>query len=154
RPYLANARFKSSMRALGPHRSELLGTIWHVNLAGYLKLVFSPGDMFLLGLFSSPTQVALYGLARQLTAPFLVFQNNAQTAITPEITALWGTRNLRRMKRLVVRYVVWAFFVSSAMIIAAFSLGRPLISWLSRPEYLMALPVFQVLLVVVWLTLI
>jgi O-antigen/teichoic acid export membrane protein len=152
RPYLANAGFSSCARALTPYRSELLGTIWHVNLASYLKMVFSPGDVFLLGLFSSPTQVALYGLARQLTSPFLILQNNTQTALTPEITSL--VRDLPRMKRLVFRYAVWAFFLSSAMVVAAFLLGPSLISWLSRPEYLAALPVFKVLLVIAWLTLI
>jgi hypothetical protein len=58
------------------------------------------------------------------------------------------------MKRLVFRYAVWAFFLSSAMVVAAFLLGPSLISWLSRPEYLAALPVFKVLLVIAWLTLI
>jgi len=65
------------------------------NLSGYLKFAINPGDLFFLGLFSSPTQVAFYGLAKQLTAPLALLQTNLQTAITPEITSLLTRAKIR-----------------------------------------------------------
>jgi O-antigen/teichoic acid export membrane protein len=154
RPFLAIRGWKSLPGALAPHRREVFRTMWHVNVGGYLKLVFSPGDIFLLGLLSSPSQVALYGLAKQLISPFTTLQNNTQAAITPEISSLWAAKEIRRMKDLAFRYVKWATLVSTVFVGASFFFGRPLIAWLARPEYLPALPVFYVMLIIVWLTLI
>src|SRR6266508_4391121 len=69
-------------------RPHLVRCLVSSNLSGYLKIGLNPGDLFFLGLFSSPTQVALYGLAKQLTAPLSLLTTNTQTALIPEITSL------------------------------------------------------------------
>ena len=153
-PCLSATSLGSSLRALLPHRRELSDTIWHVNLVGYLRMLFSPGDIFLLGLLSSPTDVALYGVAKQLLNPLVVLQNNTQMAITPEITTLAAKRDFRGMKRLADRYVTVSFLISSGLALAMFSLGPWLISLLSKPSYLAAWPLFRILLLVSWLTLV
>jgi len=45
------------LEGLKPHAQAIRSTLLQTNLVGDLKVVFSPGDMFLLGLFlaSSPT---------------------------------------------------------------------------------------------------
>jgi O-antigen/teichoic acid export membrane protein len=154
RPFLSDFKAGSAMQALGKYRRELSRCLFNSNLSGYLKFAFSPGDLFLLGLFSSPQQVALYGLAKQLTAPLALLQTNIQTAITPEITSLSARGKLVQLKRLVSRFVASAFVLSSLLTLSAVLLGRLLIVPLSRPEYAAALPVFYALLIVAWLMLI
>jgi O-antigen/teichoic acid export membrane protein len=154
RPLLSGVKATEAVQALARYRRDLVGCFVHSNLSGYLRLAISPGDVFLLGLFSSPSQLALYGLARQLTAPLALLQTNIQTAITPEITSLVAKRKFAQLKRLVARYL-WSILVLSSVLLAgALVLGHFLILRLGQPEYLPALPVFYVLTVAVWLILV
>lgn len=148
RASLSGIEFKSAMRSLNKYRRELLGCLFHSNVSGYLKFAVNPGDVFLLGLFSTPAQVALYGLARQLTAPLALLQTNAQTAVTPEVMSLVAARRFAQLRRLVSRYVAAATALGVICVACGLLLGRFVIAWLSRPEYEAALPVFYVLLVV------
>jgi O-antigen/teichoic acid export membrane protein len=149
KPYLSGVKAKPALRALlAKHRPELFGCLFHSNLSGYLKLGINPGDLFLLGIFSTPAQVALYGLARQLTAPLALLQINAQTAVAPEVISLAAGRKFAQLKRLVSRYVVSASALGVMSVIGGLLLGRVFISRLFRPEYLAALPIFYALLAV------
>lgn len=154
RPFLSGAKVKEAVQALAGYRRDLAACFVNSNLSGYLKFAISPGDIFLLGLFSSPTQLALYGLAKQLTAPLALLQTNIQTAITPEITSLVARRKFEQLKRLLARYVWWTFASGSLLLISALLLGRLLILRLIQPEYLTALPVFYTLTVAAWLMLV
>jgi O-antigen/teichoic acid export membrane protein len=154
KPFLSGVKANEAMRALAGYRRDLAGCFVNSNLSGYLKFAISPGDIFLLGLFSSPAQVALYGLAKQLTAPLALLQTNIQTAITPEITSLVAKQKFEQLKRLVARYVGSTLVVSSLFLISGLLLGRLLILRWVQPEYLAALPVFYVLTVVAWLMLV
>jgi len=154
RPYLSSVKMREAANALRTYRRELMGCLLNSNISGYLKFALSPGDVFLLGLFSSPTQVALYGLAKQLTAPLALLHANLQTALTPEITSLVAKGRLEQLKRLVGRYLVSAFALSSLLLIGAYSLGRLLFVRFFQPEYLAALPVFNILAVVICLLLV
>jgi O-antigen/teichoic acid export membrane protein len=151
--FLSGVRTREAAHALDAYRRELTDCLFNSNLSGYLKFAISPGDLFFLGLFSSPTQVALYGLAKQLTAPLALLQTNLQTAITPEITSLVAKRRFEQLKRLIRHYLLSAFVVSSLLLTGALSLGR-LLFLRFFPEYLAALPVYYMLVVVACLLLV
>lgn len=137
---------KSAARSLNKYRRELAGCLFHSNVSGYLKFAVNPGDVFLLGLFSTPAQVALYGLARQFTAPLALLQTNAQTAVAPEVMSLVAARRFAQLRRLAGRYVVAATAVGVAAVACGLLLGGFAIGLLSGPQYAPALPVFYVLL--------
>lgn len=146
RPTLSGAR--SAARALDRHRPELLRCLFHSSLSGHLRIAINPGDVFLLGLFSTPAQVALYGLARQLTAALGHVQTNAQIAVAPEVIALVAKREFARLRRLVGRFVTSASALGVAAVLVGLPLARLFITQAARPEYAGALPVFDVLLVI------
>lgn len=154
KPFLANGKTKAAAQALAKYRAELVGCLFNSNLSGYLRIGINPGDLFFLGLFSSPTQVALYGLAKQLTAPLALLTTNTQTAIIPEITSLVAKRKFEQLRRLLGRYVAFALVLSILLLISAFLLGPVLILRLFQPEYADALPVFYVLVSVVGIQLV
>src|SRR6266508_1366993 len=135
-------------------RPHLVRCLVSSNLSGYLKIGLNPGDLFFLGLFSSPTQVALYGLAKQLTAPLSLLTTNTQTALIPEITSLVAKQKFEQLKRLLGRYVVSATILAVSLVISAFLLARILLFRLFQPEYADALPVFYVLISVVGIQLV
>lgn len=148
---LAGVSIKKALAALAEIRRELLGCFIYSNLSGYLKFAISPGDIFFLGLFSTPAQVALYGIAKQLTAPLALLETNIQTAITPEITRLVAKRKYEQLKRLVGRYTTSTLALSSFLFLGSLLLGRILIMRWAGAEYLPALPVFYVVSVAAWL---
>jgi len=146
RASLVGIEVRAAVRSLGKYRRELMGCLFHSNVSGYLKFAVNPGDVFLLGLFSTPAQVALYGLARQLTAPLALLQTNAQTAVAPEVMSLVAARRFAQLRGLVGRYVKAATALGVAAVACGLLLGSFAINLLSRPEYAPALPVFYVLL--------
>jgi len=152
RPYLK--RGESEGPGLATYRPDLIRCLLNSNISGYLKFAINPGDVFLLGLFSSPTQVALYGLARQLTSPLAVLQTTIQTAITPEITTLIAKLKLQELQRLIARYVWCAILFGGLSLVVAVFLGRLLILHLFSAQYVAALPVFYCLIVAAWLLLV
>lgn len=154
KPFLSGVKAKEAVLALKEYRQDLVKCFVNSNLSGYLKFAIAPGDIFFLGLFSSPTQVAWYGLAKQLTAPLGLMQTNIQTAITPEITSLAARRKFAQLKRLVVRYVASTFVLSSLLLVSTGVLGTGLILRWVQPEYLAALPIFYALIFAAWLMLI
>ena len=154
RPYLADVNLTLAARALAKYRPELTRCLLNSNLSGYLRIATSPGDLFLLGIFSSPAQVALYGLAKQLIAPLALLLSNVQTALTPEVTSIVAVRKLEQLKRLVGSYVVSAFVAGGILSAGTLLAGRFLVLRFSRPEYVEALPVFYILLIAAWAILI
>ena len=128
-------------------RSDLVRCLFNSNLAGYLKFATSPGDIFLLGLFSTPGQVALYGIARQCAAPIAILEVTLQTAITPEIILLRARERLKQLKNLIARYVLLSGLLSASLLLVALVLGRTLFLWFFPEQYSNALPVFYCLII-------
>jgi O-antigen/teichoic acid export membrane protein len=150
KPHLAK---RTSSQTSARLRSDLIRCLVNSNLSGYLRIGITPGDVFLLGLFSSPAQVALYGLAKQLTAPLSLLATNTHTAISPEITALVAKRKFKDLRRFVVQYLGSSLILSMFLLLAAFLLGRVLLG-LFEPQYTAALPSFYLLMTVVAVTLV
>jgi O-antigen/teichoic acid export membrane protein len=153
KPLLAR-NTQPAMQRPAQHCPGLARFMFCSTLSGSLRIGLNPGDVFFLGFFSSPTQVALYGLAKQLTAPLSLLATNTQTAITPEITTLVAQRKFNQLKRFLGGYVASATIASGLLLISAFLLGRKLLSGLFQPEYADALPVFHVLISVVGIQLV
>jgi O-antigen/teichoic acid export membrane protein len=153
RPVLSGASVNEAMRALAGYRRAITTCLMNSNLSGYLKFAISPGDVFLLGLFSTPTQLAWYGLAKQLTAPLAFLQTNIQTAVTPEISSLVAERKFEQLKWLLARYLTRILTVGSFLLVIVILLGRFLILKTMPADYSAALPVFYLLAVAAWLML-
>ncbi|MEP6742224.1 MAG: oligosaccharide flippase family protein [bacterium] len=153
-PFLVQVKGRETAPGLTKYRRQLARCLFNSNLSGYLKFAIDPGDVFLLGVFSSPTQVALYGLAKQLTSPLALLQTTIQTAITPEITNLFAKLKLQQLRRLVTRYVISAFVFGGLLLLGALLLGQVLILHFFTAQYLTALPVFYCLIVAAWLLLV
>lgn len=142
-------RFLSALR---PYRARLKDVLFNANLAGYLKLAFAPGDIFFLGLFGSPAQVAIYGLASQLLRPLQLVQDNIQIALMPEVTALWAKGEAAQLLVWSRRYVRLTFWGGAVVTALAAWLARPVLLLLAQPEYMPALPIFYLMLATTWLT--
>ena len=135
-------------------RPQLVRFLFNSNLSGYLKFATDPGDVFLLGLFSSPTQVALYGLAKQLASPLALLQVTLQTAITPEITSLMARLKLNELRQFVRRFIRSSILFGGILLLFAFLLGQLLIPQLFAAQYAAALPIFYCLVVAAWFLLV
>jgi O-antigen/teichoic acid export membrane protein len=153
-PLLDGATLDESFMALRRYRPELIRCFFNSNLSGYLKFAINPGDIFLLGLFSSPAQVAIYGLAKQMAAPLAMLQSTIQTAITPEVSALSAKLQLDALRRLVSRYLTRAFAFGGVLAAGVLIVGHLLITHVLAADYKNSLPVFYCLVVAAWLLLV
>ena len=153
KPHLLKRSTNAESQFRARLRRDLSRCLLNSNLSGYLRIGINPGDVFLLGLFSSPAQVALYGLAKQLTAPLSLLTTNTHTAISPEITSLVAKRKFKHLQRFLLQYIGSALIVSLSLMLAALLLGRMLLG-LFQPQYAAALPSFYLLMTVVAVTLV
>lgn len=139
-------------QSLKKHKGRLFRTLFHTNLTGYLKLGSETGGMFLLGLLATPTQVALYGIARQLAKVLTVVQNNVQNAVTPEIVSLWAQKKIRQLYKFVKTYTRWALIGGAIIAVTAVLLSKPVILIFTTPKYLEALPVLYIFICTIYMT--
>lgn len=154
RPLFAKANTVGGPPGLTNYRREFFWCLFNSNLSGYLKFAVDPGDVFLLGVFSSPTQVALYGLGKRLASPFTFLQSTLQTAVAPEITALAAKLRLQQLRRLVAGYVKWALGIGGLLMLGTLLLGRLLLIHFFSAQYITALPIFYALVIAGWLLLV
>ena len=153
KPHLVKRSTKPGSQSSARLRTDLTHCLLNSNLSGYLRIGINPGDVFFLGLFASPAQVALYGLAKQLTAPLSLLTTNTLTAISPEITSLVAKRKFKNLQRFMVQYLVSALILSLSLLLAALLLG-PVLLGLFQPQYAAALPSFYLLMTVVAISLV
>ena len=154
RPLLVPAKGSGVNSEQTKYRREFFRCLFNSNLSGYLKFAIDPGDIFLLGVFSSPTQVALYGLAQRLVAPLTFLQTTIQTAVVPEITTLVAKLELQQLQRLVARYVKLALAAGGLLLLGTLLLGRLLLLHFFSANYASALPTFYCLVIAAWLLLV
>lgn len=140
-----------SFTALAPHRRGLIDTLIDTNVLNWLKIGTEKGGLFLLSVFSTPEQVALFGIASRLCQPAILLQSNLQTALNPEIVSLYATRRLDELRRLVRRIFTASALAGLAVLALGLLLIRPVLLVLATPDYLAGVPVFRVYLTAVYL---
>lgn len=137
--------------ALKPYKRLMVSNLFHTNLIGYLKLASDSGGLFLLGIFSTPTQVAYFGIATQLTAPLKLIKNNIQNAVTPEIIMLWSRKRINQLyaliKGLVRLTVIWGGAGTLLLIIFV----KPLLLIVTTIDYVGAMTTVYLLIVATYL---
>lgn len=138
--------------ALKEHRRKIVSTLFQTNLVGYLKLGTSTGGMFLLGVFSTASQVALFGIAHHMANVFRVLQNNIQNAVTPEIVALWSQKKVKQLYKLINVYTKTSLIGGAIIALISILIAKPVILFFTTAQYLDALPIFYILIGTIYLT--
>jgi len=143
----------SQIRAtLGRDRRQLVRMLFHTNLTGYLQLATDPGDLFLLGIFANPQQVAIYGVARRLSQPAIVLlSRNLNAAITPEIVSMVARREWSAVVDFVGGYTRRAAWVGLGLTVLVMAVLVPLVPVLTEPQFTASRPVLALLLVAVYM---
>lgn len=142
----------SGLKSLKRYRKSIISTLFQTNLTGLLKLSSDTGGIFLLGILSSPSQVALYGLAKQLAKGFQIIQNNIQNAFTPEIVSLFSSKKYSELYRLIKSFSRTSFIAGGIIIVLIFMLSKPIFLTIASTDYLEALPTFYILIFTLYLT--
>ncbi len=132
-------RIRSDIESLSPYKKEVRSMFYQSNLAGYLKLA-ETGGPFLLGILSTPTQVALYGLAQKILKPLDQLQKNIQTAVTPEVHSLYAHGKYGKLNQLIKRFFRVNVVIAILFFATVFFLAKPFILLYAKSEYLEALP--------------
>jgi len=142
----------SGWRALMREGRDFWSTLFHTNVTGYLQLATDPGDQFFLGAFASPSQVAIYGVARRLAQPAIVLvKRNLNAAIMPNIVELHAREQWVELDRLVIGYTKKMLVIGAVLTGVLLAVLLPLLPILTRPEYVASRPILAILLVAVFL---
>jgi len=126
---------------------EVFSVLFHTNITGYLKVGSDTGGMFLLGILATSTEVAIFGLARQLVKPFTMFQNNLSSAITPEVMKLVADGNLVELNKIIGRFLRLALVAILVLLPVGIFAAPYIVNILANEEYTGAVLVFDVMFV-------
>lgn len=148
----AQISFMAAIYSLKKYNAELKSMILQTNIASYLKLGSETGGIFLLGIFGTPVQVALYNVANQLTAPLNILLQNVTPALYPEIVNLYAEEKYRTLKAMINKITIITVLIGGVLIVCAYFLVEPVIVLFTTDNYLGAIPVFLVLLSIIYLS--
>lgn len=143
---------KDDVRALLPQWNELKATMFQTNLTGYLKMGSDKGGMFLLGIFSTPEQVAYFHISKNLLKPMDTLRKNIHNSIAPEIYNLFGSQKYQDLKQLMDRFLRINMAAGAVTMLLAFMLVKPVLTYFATADYLQALPNFYVQLLTSFFT--
>lgn len=147
-----NISIKASLKSLSTYREKVTSTMLQTNIASYLKLGSETGGIFLLGVFGSSVQVALYNVAFQMVKPLKVLQDNVQPAVYPEIVKFYAEKRFKALKSMVKKITVVNTLTGGAALVVAYFLIEPILLIFTTSEYLDAVPVFMIIVPTIFLT--
>lgn len=89
-----------STAILSDDRSVIQRFVLGNSLGNTLKTVISQGDVLLLGLLTSPQQVAYYAIAKKLAYSILTLTDPLTSSIYPQLAKLLADRKFNEVKRM------------------------------------------------------
>ncbi|MGC6582164.1 MAG: lipopolysaccharide biosynthesis protein [Akkermansiaceae bacterium] len=141
--------FSKAILKLEPLRAEareIKSTLTQTSLFGILQSSTQIGGILLLGVLGTPAQVAVLGMATQLSRPLNLVQSSVGSAVSPEITRMHAEGKLTILHCFITRYVRTASVLLALGLLMAWMLAPPAISFFLMPEYLEVVPVFLIFL--------
>lgn len=102
-------------------------------------------DVFVLGLYAAPDDVALYRVALQGATLVVFTQNAVNVALGPQVARSWATGDLDRLQRLLARSSRLALATGLVPVLVFVLAGRPLLGAVFGPGYV---PAYAALLIV------
>jgi len=154
RPLWSFAARILKLQPLRGHFRDLRSTLGQTSLFGMLNAGSEAGGVFLLGIFGSSAQVALAGMAVQMSRPLTVLQSSLGSAVNPEVTRLYAKGETAYLLTFLKRYMRTIGSLVCAGILVVALLGPWSVRLVLKPAYLDAIPVFMVLVISYGLTLI
>lgn len=136
-----------TLRPLRGHGSTLRSCLYQTSLIRYLKASSDQGGIFLLGIIGTATQVAVFGMAFQMTRPIGLLLSAVGNAVGPEVHRMVRREEWTRLAGLCRSFVVYGTPVVIISGILAYWVGPIIIGQLLKPAYLDSVNVFVVLLV-------
>lgn len=96
-------------------------------LTGSAGVLMLHTDVVLLGLLSSPNEVATYGAAGRIATvtSFIFFAMSALSV--PRFAGLWSERRLEELETLLASVVRWIFWPSAAVVCGLLLFGKPIL---------------------------
>lgn len=123
-------------------KSAIIGT----SFGNYLKILFNPGDIILLGALTSPTQVGIYGFAKTLASPIQSIGSVLQTVYTPIVTSLLEKNNVTSIKDLLVKNILLFACSFFGYLLIFILVGSEIILYVSSKDFFASLGPFYLLI--------
>lgn len=136
-----------TLAPLKGYGKKIKGCLYQTSLIRYLKASSDQGGIFLLGIIGTASQVAIFGMAYQMTRPLALVLSTVGNAVGPEVHKLVRMNEGPKVARLCKQFALIG--VPATLFAGAMSwwIGPYLVDWFLKPEYLDSVGVFTVLLV-------
>jgi len=125
---------------------KILGTTWPIALTIALNLIYFKGDIFLMSLIRTQTEVGIYG------APYKVLEILINVAylflglILPLLAAAVATQNWPRLKTVTQAAFNFLIIIIVPLIVGGYFVGEPLMVAIAGPEFVIAGDLIKILL--------
>lgn len=121
--------------------------LFQTSLIRYLKASSDQGGIFMLGILGSSAQVAIFGMAYQLTRPLMLVLSSVGSAVGPEVHRLINDESWQKVAKICKIFFLAGIPLTVVSGLISWFLGPYLVDWFLKPEYKEAVTVFTILLV-------
>ena len=145
RRYFPRDCTKALFRPLAESREAIFSCLFQTKIGSVLKTLGDRGGLFLLGVFASAEEAAIFGVAQQLVRPFELLQSNIQSVIAPEITGMHAASRTRELLRFVQLFAKGVFLVVVMGVVAAWLVIDPVLALITTESFESANVAFVIL---------
>jgi O-antigen/teichoic acid export membrane protein len=126
---------------------QTLARSWPIAVSIVFNLLYLRGDIFILSLFRSPTEVGFYGVAYKLLDVLTALPVMFMGLILPALVADWTAGRVAEFQKHLGRIFDLFMIVALPIIFGTVILARPLVVFIAGAAFIPAVPVLQLLIV-------
>jgi O-antigen/teichoic acid export membrane protein len=119
---------------------------WPIALSGMFSILMLNIDIFMLGLWSTTTQIGLYAASQKITQVLYTIPTILSLGIFPTIASVVKTNNHKLEKSLNEKSISFILIFTIPLVIGGIILAKPIFEFVFGPEYIEGVIAFRLLL--------
>jgi O-antigen/teichoic acid export membrane protein len=124
---------------------KILSASWPLGALLIFNVVYFRIDTIMLSIFSSPTEVGLYGLAYRLIESGLFFPAMLGGLLLPRFSEAWHQQDLTKLRSYFQPSFMLIIWVVAFITIVLWMFSAPIISLIAGPSFSLAAPLLKIL---------
>ena len=126
---------------------KIISRTWPIALTIGLNLIYFKGDIFIMSLIKSQTEVGLYGAPYKVLEVLININYLFLGLILPILTMVIAVKNLERLKIVIQSTFNFLIILTTPLIVGGYFLGRPLMVLMAGPDFVISGDIIKILLI-------
>lgn len=126
---------------------KIIARSWPIGVSTILNLVYLKGDIIILSLFRSASEVGLYGAAYKVLDVLTVIPMMFMGLVLPPLTAAWKRADTERVRYFLQRSFDAMFLLGLPLLVGGALVAEPMMRLIGGPEFQVGSSYLSILLI-------